>query len=501
MSTIAVVNAIDLPPSATRPLAGGPSAFQRSLAFAGSLPEAPGVVLLAAGPLETGPDIRVVRREAWTTSDLMSALADAGAGHDDICYYFADCPLLDSRLASRMLGNHRRYFAEYTFADGYPLGLAPEILRVDAVPRLASLAGTFPDLAAAAPGRETLFGIIQKDINAFDLETELAPTDQRLLRASLTADCERNARLVEALLARGVSDAESATAALAADPQILRTLPAFFNVQIVGACPQACSYCPYPVLAGDPRKLGGTMPVERFHDLLERIARFAHDAHVSISLWGEPALHPEIERLVADACRQPGIRLVVETSGVGWRPGSLAAIAAAVGAATPAWIVSLDAATAGVYAGLRGDGFAEAAATAAELLSLFPRSTHVQAVRMKENEEDLEAFYRDWKRRTELVIIQKYDAFAGLLPDRRVADLSPLARFPCWHLRRDMAILLDGTVPLCREDLRAEHSLGNAFTDSLAAIWERGARAYARHVQGDLPGICGRCDEYYTFNF
>jgi spiro-SPASM protein len=501
MSTIAVVNGIDLSPTATRPLAGGPSALQRSLAAAAQLPGAPRVVLLASSPLEPGPDIRVVRRDSWTTSDLLSALAEAGSGHDDIFYYFADFPMLDPRVASRMYDSHRRYFAEYTFADGYPAGLTPEILRVEVVSRLQSLAAGLPGLAGAAPGRDTLFTIIQKDINAFDIETELAPRDQRLLRASLTADCERNARFVEALVGRGAADAEAVMAALDADPGILRTLPAFFNVQVVAACPQSCSFCPYPATAGDPRKLQGAMPVDRFETLLERIEGFAHDAWVSISLWGEPSLHPDIERLVSAARRRQGIRLVVETCGVGWRPGVLASIASAPGSTAPTWIVSLDAATAGVYAGLRGEGFVEAMATAGELLALFPNSAHVQAVRMKENEEDLETFYREWKQRTEHVIIQKYDAFAGAIADRRVADLSPLSRFPCWHLRRDVAILLDGTVPLCREDLRSDFALGNAFTDDLAGIWERGGRQYARHVQGDLPGICGRCDEYYTFNF
>jgi spiro-SPASM protein len=501
MSTIAVVNGIGLPSTATRPLAGGPSALQRSLAAAARLPGAPAVVLLATRALEVVPDIRVVRRDSWTTSDLLSSLAEAGSGHDDIFYYFADFPLLDTMVAARMHENHKKYFAEYTFADGYPAGLAPEILRVETVGRLQAIAAGIPELAGAAAGRDTLFSIIQKDINAFDIETELAPKDQRMLRASLSADCERNARLVEALLARGAADAETVMAALDADPGILRTLPAFFNVQVVAQCPQSCSYCPYPATAGDPRTLGGAMPVDRFEALLERIEGFAHDAHVGISLWGEPALHPDIEGLVAAACRRPGIRLVVETAGVGWRPGALASIASATAGKPPTWIVSLDAATPGVYAGLRGEGFAEAIATAGELLALFPHSAHVQAVRMKDNEEDLEAFYREWKRRTEHVIIQKYDAFAGALPDRRVADLSPLSRFPCWHLRRDVAVLLDGTVPLCREDLRAGQALGNAFTDDLAGIWERGGRQYARHVRGDFPDLCGRCDEYYTFNF
>jgi spiro-SPASM protein len=203
---------------------------------------------------------------------------------------------------------------------------------------------------------------------------------------------------------------------------------------------------------------------------------------------------------VRAAGRRPGIRLLVETSGVGWRPGVLERIAADA-VQPPTWIVSLDAATAPVYGRLRGDGFAEAAATAAELLRLFPATTHVQAVRMRENEDDLESFWRDWKARTGRVIVQKYDDFAGTLPDRKVADLSPLARFPCWHLRRDVAVLLDGTVPLCREDLRAASPLGNAFRDDLAEIWARGARVYDRHVAGDLPDLCRRCDEYHTFNF
>jgi len=501
MSTIAVVNGIDLSATASRPLAGGPPALQRSLAAASRLPGAPRVVLLANGPLEPGPGVRVVRRDAWTSAALLEALAEAATGIDDIFYYFADFALLDPGLATRMYEDHRRYFAEYTFADGYPAGLAPELLRTDAVARLRSLVAGFPDLLAKSPARDTLFTILQKDINSFDVETVLARRDQRLLRASLTADCERNALLVEALLARGVDGAEAAASALEADPGMLRTLPAFFNVQVVAACPQSCAYCPYPATVGDPRALGDAMPVERFAALLDDIQRFAHDAHVSISLWGEPSMHPAIEDLVAAAAARPGIRLVVETSGVGWRSGVLAAIASAPAARTVTWIVSLDAATAGVYAGLRGEGFAEAGATAGELLRSFPDTTYVQAVRMKENEEDLEAFYREWKQRTEHVIIQKYDSFGGVVADRRVADLAPLSRFPCWHLRRDVTILLDGTVPLCREDLRAGAALGNAFTDGLEAIWERGGRQYARHVQGDLPDLCGRCDEYYTFNF
>jgi spiro-SPASM protein len=154
-----------------------------------------------------------------------------------------------------------------------------------------------------------------------------------------------------------------------------------------------------------------------------------------------------------------------------------------------------------MYRRLRGAGYAEAVKTAELLLSTFPGKTWVQAVRMRENEDDLEAFYKSWKAKTENVIIQKYDSFSTFLPDRKVADLSPVKRFPCWHLKRDMAILLDGTVPLCREDLRREHVLGNAFGEELALIWDRGEELYLQHIAEKYPSLCASCDEYYTYNF
>ena len=125
----------------------------------------------------------------------------------------------------------------------------------------------------------------------------------------------------------------------------------------------------------------------------------------------------------------------------------------------------------------------------------------MRATRMQENAEDVERFYREWTERTEHVIVQKYDSFAGAVPDRRLVDISPVERMPCWHLRRDIAILLDGSVRMCREDLAGEYPLGNVFSDGVATLWERNDAYYRRHVEKNYPEICRRCDEYYTFNF
>jgi hypothetical protein len=70
---------------------------------------------------------------------------------------------------------------------------------------------------------------------------------------------------------------------------------------------------------------------------------------------------------------------------------------------------------------------------------------------------------------------------------------------------RDMPVLLDGAVPVCRSSIDgvedAPASLGNAFTEDLEVIWRRGAALYERHCAENYQGLCAKCDEYYTFNF
>lgn len=503
MKNIAVINAIGLGAPALRPLSGGPPAFERAVAFGRALPGVGEVVVLLTRPLPAtaspAAGLRVVVREKWTTAELLDALAVLAEGKEDLFYFFGDCPLLDPGLAATMHAHHRSYFADYTFADGYPVGLAPEILRAETPRRLRALAGDGP-LAGAAPDRETLFTVVKKDINSFDVETELSPVDLRMLRATLCADTERNVLLLQRVLERGGRDAPSACRVLQEHPEMLRTLPAWFPIQIVERCPQSCAYCPYPVFGGDPRSRQGVMPREAFSALLAKIENFAGDATIGLSLWGEPALHPDIGALISEALARPALEVVIETSGVGWPRGELRSIHASA-RRSPTWIVSLDAASPALYGQLRGEGFAEALAAVEILRELAPDTTWVQAVRMKENEEDLEVFFKTWKSRTEKVIVQKYDSFCGLLPERRVADLSPVTRPPCWHLLRDFPILLDGTVPLCREETGRGRVLGNAFAEDLAAIWERGAEVHRSHLRRDYPGICARCDEYYTYNF
>ncbi|MDR2494971.1 MAG: spiro-SPASM protein, partial [Spirochaetaceae bacterium] len=402
---------------------------------------------------------------------------------------------------------HLRYAADYAYADGWPYGLAPETLA----PGLAAtLARIIRDDEDGPVERDAVFSVIQKDINAFDIETAIAPVDLRGHRLSFTADSKRNLLLLSRFSAAGAAGSESVRALVEERPALLRTLPNFYPIQAARPCPQSCAFCPYPARSQAlPPEVPDFLDPGLFADLLDRIVAFSGDGVVDLSLWGELSLHPKKTALIQSVLDRPSLSLIIETSGIGWKAGELEEAArAAAGAkarenrqAPLSWIVSLDTRDPKRYGEIRGRGYAEAQETAGTLARLFPKDAYMQAVRVKGAEDDVELFYRFWKDAGANTIIQKYDGFCGALPDLRAADLSPLRRHPCWHLQRDMPVLLDGTVPACREDLACGLVLGNVFSEPLERVWERGEERYRAHGSGEYAGICAECDEYYTYNF
>jgi spiro-SPASM protein len=531
MNALLVLFAGRLGNEAFEPLRGGRHSFSLALEQAARFPGAAKIVVLASGEGElplpaTGAPV-VERRPVWTKRGLLEALAAHSAGFDFTYFAWADCPFLDPVLAGKIAERHLRYAAEYSYADGWPGGLAPELLSPGTAAVLAKILGN----QDGPVERDALFSVIQKDINAFDIETEISPVDLRCHRLSLCADSKRNLlllrRFAEALGKDAVPDTAGVERIIGTRPELLRTLPSFYPVQVYGGCPQSCTLCPYPaVSAAPPAGRRDGMELESFEALLDRIIAFSGDAVIDLSLWGELSLHPRKLDLIAAVLSRPELALVIETSGLGWENGEpercaeLAGRAAAFsGRKSPlpplSWIVSLDAADPARYKAVRGAGFAAALDCARTLLGLFPRDAYVQALRTVGAEDDIERFYRSWKEAApqggENIIIQKYDHFCGALERKQASDISPVTRQPCWHLMRDLPVLIDGTAPRCREELGALGGqgsaglssviLGNVWNDSLETIWEQGGSFYLEQCGKKYTGICAECDEYYTYNF
>ncbi|MDR0637404.1 MAG: spiro-SPASM protein [Spirochaetaceae bacterium] len=486
------------------------SAFERALSRGAAFPGVQKLCLFITenalpSPLPPLPvPVETVFRPAWDNKTLLDALAAVSAGFD-LCYFaWADSPFLDPKLAGAVAERHLRYPADYSYADGYACGLAPEVLSPGTAAILGKLLEKDATLGAAKVTRDSIFLVLQKDINSFDIETEVAPIDHRPYRLSFTADSKRNLLLCRRFFDEGIAQTEDGLLfterVIKEKPLLLRTLPAFFPVQITGRCPRlpGCAICPFAPLA---QKSGAEMEERDFTLLLDKIAAFAGDAVIDLSLWGEPALHSRRGAFIAAVLARPALSLIVETAVFNWDEGEIAVYAEAASRAAPrlngmapvSWIVSAPSPS------------VENPQPESVFQKHFPADSYHQMVRLKGNEDDVERFYRYWKAHDARVIIQKYDRFGGLLPDRSTADLSPVRRHPCWHLMRDFPVLLDGGVPFCREDMAGLSDdggrLGNALCEPLEAIWERNNAAYREQCDGVYAGLCGTCDEWYTYNF
>ena len=507
MNNIVILNALNLSEYAYSKLYNERNAVQFAVETAGRMPDiTKKAVIHPADFNQSGLFASFEQYELAddTPSGLVKAFVLLSEGFDNIIYFSADCPLVDLQLTEKMYSNHNKYFCEYTFADGYPAGVSVEIIKTSILPMLAKLAGDLDGRIL----RNTIFSLIEKDINSFEIETEISPDDQRLLRVALYPDTKRNFLQLKSITGAVKKAAEvgkeSAAAILEAvrkKGEFLRSLPVFFEFETTEAYPQKISYMP-ETKAGSGS--GREMQPEIFGSALRKIAEFADDAVISLSIRNEPSKHTSPSKLAEEVLMHPDFSLLIETSGIGWDAQEVKNILA-MDKERITWIIDLDALDRGLYMRLRGDqpqgAYEEAYAFAEELLSVSPANVWVQVVRMKENEEDTELFYKYWKEKTNNVIIQKYDWCCGRLEQLKVTDLSPVKRLPCWHLKREMAVLADGTVPLCRDDLDREMICGNLFTDDIAEIWNSGLKIYQQHLNEEYPGICRNCDEYYTYNY
>lgn len=464
----------------------------------------------------------VVITEHMTASDYINALAVRVDGIDTVICARYSCPFYDAVLTARLYELHTQTAAEYTFADGWPEGFAPCIINGGTVSVIAALARK---QQAVPVSRTVFFDAIKQDINSFEIETLIAPEDMRLYR--LDFSCETKEKTCACVnLFRVIRETSGETGCFSADnlaakavfeSSVLRTVPAFYNIQISAACAGTCICCPYPAAykeryGHDVSRAGelnphGFMDSGDFARLMDQAAALSGEAVIAVSLWGEPLLHPRFTECIASVLCHPGLSVLVETDGMLVTRTLIDAVQSVV-AAAPArttdkppivWIVSMDAVDEPMYRQMHGSGTESyplslnRAEEAVHLLEkAFPAAVYRQFVRTQINEPQLETFYRTYKD-SGTVLIQKYDSFAGFLPDYKVTDVSPVVRNPCWHQRRDMVILLDGSVPVCREYMY-DGICGNVFTQSMKAVWEQGK--YMTFTEK-----CRLCDEYYTFNF
>ncbi len=444
---------------------------------------------------------------------------------DFVIFSYDDLPFLDSELTKKMIESHIEYKAEYTYADGYPYGFSAEIIDSGTLSILSELAGTSQKALGDLPvSRDSIYNLIKTDINSFEVEAELAPEDWRLYRFAFHCSSKDNflqsKALFEKIQNKNLSSNEKAELA-SKTLECLKTVPGFYNIQIADKVSYDSIYSPYKQAFEEKFKLAPVnantlMSYEKFSTLIDQIASFSEKAVVSLSAWGEALYNPDCLKMIEKVLSYEGLSVFIESDGLNVNQAfcdHLKSIVEKAVERTNGWqkvmfALNLDSFTSQTYVklheGAKEGDFQKVFENVSLLQAAIPGMVYPQFVRINENEEELENFFRFWNEKTNPAggnfIIQKYDDFAGLLPSRKPADLSPVERIPCWHLRRDMTILSNGDVPSCRTYLFAGIT-GNVFEDSLEKIWHKTDEVLQKHIEKQYINKCERCDEFYTYNF
>lgn len=443
------------------------------------------------------PDWCDLAEPSWAS--ILNLLAQRVESGRTVVLVRADAPFQNLELFRRLAQLHETYRAHFTFADAYPTGLGVDLVASAVLKPMADLATR----VAVPMSTAGLFEVLRTDVNAFDIETEIASDDLRMLRLSFFADSPEHLVLIKRLAPLMQEpwyeiSPEAISSLVREQGKLLRTIPNYFTLALTDTCPQSCSYCPW----GESGKSSGTRSMDqgKLKNLVSSIVDFNPAATISVSLFGEPSLYPGFEAFARQVLEETELDFFVETSGIGWNQALLERLAGHPQASRMTWIVSLDNHDPERYEKLRGPGYAEAWACARKLKELFGKNAYIQAVRSTENEENLQDFYKKTKAEGLNPIIQKYDHFSHRIADRRISDIAPFTRFPCWHVKRDMTILVDGTVVPCREDLEGTRNWGNVFEQDIQEVWARGQALHEEHLKGIHTGPCEFCDEYYTYN-
>ncbi len=528
MKTCVILFAGNLSDYALKKDFGGENAFLMSCGWAERVENAEKLLILSSPQLENPGSLTIpcemASESSWTIGKLLNAV-DSFLQKENFTtavFAWADCPFLDSSYTKEILDLHHRYRCEYTFAEGFPYGITPEIIDSGTIRILKNLCEGTKDTRVE---RDSFFNLLKTDINSFEIETYIAPYDLRSLRLSVHCGTKRSTLLCSRMF-NLLKQEQGSFENLCKKPELIKTLPSYYALQISLPCCSSCSYCPYPAYLKEAEGQSKEnnlfekfMSKQHFQSILDKITEFSGDAVISLSLWGEAMMHPQIEEFIEAVLINKELSLVIETCSFEFTEDQVQRIHAIVqkqgertnGQKSIYWIISVDAHSESMYESLHNDGFTllKAVKNVELLKKYFNGAVYPQFMRLIENEDELEGFYRFWKAHEggEL-IIQKYDSFAGSLQDKKVTDLSPVVRNPCWHIRNDVAVFLDGTVPLCRSvvpscslDTSSDYVLGNIFKDSLENIWNKANEHLENHCKNEYGELCRNCDEYYTFNF
>jgi|GEM_PF-1251362 len=275
--------------------------------------------------------------------------------------------------------------------------------------------------------------------------------------------------------------------------------PTRFAVELCADCNLACSMCHHPSM----RRPKGKMPFELWKRCADEIAAVSPETQCWFSFCGEPLLEPDLLLKMLEYGKSAGLKsLNINSNGmlltdkVGQR---------ILDSGVDLVVFGVDGFSRATYEKIRVRGRRDVVyANVERLLSRRQARQNgpeiqVQFIEMEENEHELEAFKEHWLKRGATLKIRNKLSWGGRFDTP--LEVPESERIPCPWAITMMHVFWDGRVPRCPGDTEGDEFAGNAWDESLVALWDRLGGDRTKHLDyrfKDLPERCQQCKDWMT---
>ncbi len=423
-----------------------------------------------------------------------------------IAYIDSIFPLWDFHIFKELLSIHLKYGADYSFAENLPHGIVPTIIDQSLIEAFSIQDENILDdpNGMVFPLRDHL----EKNINKFHVEIHYEEPDMRMLRLDMGLQNLRSVVKTYSIFGKTndiYSPYKELKSILKRNSTILRTLPSYIELELISDCEYACIFCPRQYTKIDPAIFSD----ECFHKVKEYLNHSFGDSSVCFGGMGEPTQHPKIYEYCTQLLNLDKLKnLVIETNF--YYLEKIYDLVEHPQYNKIRWILNLNSLK--DYGKMHGVDDSFLGKIEKNLDTLIERiqtkdpkylkNIYLQMLKINENESEIDSIYEFTQKKSISFLLQKYNSYIGMMPERRVSDMTPLERSACWHLRRDIFIRADGKVSFCKQDIQNQKIHGDLNLASIQDIWEKGKDDWVQHYNqkyNQSPN-CIQCDEYFTFN-
>ena len=460
-------------------------------------------------------------------------------------------PLLDKNLSIEAFNTHNDTIAHFTFGENIPIGVIPDFLSYDFI---TSLNNSIPNNILEF--RE----FVLRNIEDFDIEIFYQTPDLRQYRLDLSTQNSRSRKLTSEILNITKNfEYKDLDNLIKNNPQLLRPFYSYFELELcidTDTTPNRITPLPFYWLPRNlPFELKSELPSELPRELpnkvtdelinkfpiesdknLNKINSFEKSENTKSSLLyleknileklandiekngleefstisfggkGEPVLHPNFFEILETFLNLKNVQTVfIESFGTFIDEEFFVKLNKLNNNSKIQIIIHLSTLIKDRYEKFYKSKNWEKIETN---LKIWESNTkykiHLECLRIQDNDDEMESFMNKFKDTNINVILQKYNSYTNLLPERRVADFNPLHRDFCWHLANDLYMDVFGNIPLCKQDPYSNRGpYINYKNSNLKEILNKtlnNLNYSVRHEFEKIPLPCLNCDEWYTFN-